>query len=142
MNVLDIEKILKEKNLRLTQQRKDIFKEILKTEGHFEIEELVYKLKEKGINASRATVYRTLHLLKDLGLINEVIKRANKTFYEVNLKEHHDHLICLSCGKIIEFHDDKIEKIQNKICKKFKFKPSYHRLEIFGICEECQKKGE
>lgn len=140
MNSEQIEKLIKEKNLKLTKQRKDILKELLKIKGHFEIEELAYKLKDKKIKASRATVYRTLSILKELGLINEVIKHGNKTYYEVNLKEHHDHLVCLSCGKIIEFHDEKIEKIQNKICKKFKFKPSYHRLEIFGICNECQKK--
>jgi len=75
-----------------------------------------------------------------LGYIEEVIKLNNKTFYEVANKEHHDHLICLSCGKIIEFHDEKIESIQNEVCKKYNFKPVYHRLEIFGICEDCQKK--
>lgn len=131
---------LKEKRIKITNQRLNIIEEILKSKGHFEVEDLVYKIKKKNIDASRATIYRTLNILKDLGYIVEVIKLNNKTYYEFANKEHHDHLLCLNCGKIIEFHDDEIEKLQNSICEKYNFKPVYHRLEIFGICEECVKK--
>ena len=140
INKEELIKKLKLKNFKLPKQRLEIIDEILNFNVHFEIEDLVFKSREKNLKVSRSTIYRTLAILKDLGYIEEVIKLNNKTFYEVANKEHHDHLICLSCGKIIEFHDEKIESIQNEVCKKYNFKPVYHRLEIFGICEDCQKK--
>lgn len=139
---LDFEKILKERGLKLTKQRLQIFKEIISKRGHFEIEDFVQRLKNKGVKVSRATVYRTLSILKDAGLVVEVVKFENKTYYEVGTKRHHDHLICLNCGKFIEFHEDEIEKIQEKVCAKYKFKPVYHRLEIYGICENCNNKNQ
>lgn len=136
---LDFEKILKEKGFKLTKQRLQIFKEIVSKRGHFEIEDFVQRLRSKGIKVSRATVYRTLTILKDMGFVKEVVKFGNKTYYETGTKDHHDHLICLNCGKFIEFHEDDIEKIQENICARYKFKPVYHRLEIYGICENCNK---
>jgi len=139
MKLKQIEESLSSKGFKITKQRKQILDFILKTKGHFEIEDLVYKMKKKNKDVSRATIYRTISLLKELGFVEEVIKYDNKTIYEIAGKGHHDHLICIKCGKIIEFEDKNIEKLQNKICKKYNFKPIYHRLEIFGICEECQK---
>ncbi|GAB6072057.1 Fur family transcriptional regulator [Venenivibrio stagnispumantis] len=139
MKLKQIEESLSSKGFKITKQRKQILDFILKTKGHFEIEDIVYKMKKKNKNVSRATIYRTIGLLKELGFVEEVIKYDNKTIYEIAGKGHHDHLICIKCGKIIEFEDKNIEKLQNKICKKYNFKPIYHRLEIFGICEECQK---
>ncbi len=131
---------IKNKGLKFTSQRETVLEEILKTNGHFEIEDIVLKMKNKNINVSRATVYRTLNILKDMGLITEVIKYNNKTIYEISLKEHHDHLICTKCGKIIEFHEEEIEKLQDKICQLYEFVPSFHRLEIFGLCNDCRQK--
>jgi len=130
---------IKKSGLKYTPQREKIFKVILSTKGHFEIEELVHRIRSKNIEVSRATVYRTLEILKNLGYVSEVIKFKNKTIYEVALKDHHDHLICRKCGRIIEFHSDEIEKIQTKICEEYSFRPEFHRLEIFGLCKECQK---
>ena len=101
---------------------------------------MVHKIREKNIPVSRATVYRTLNIMKELGFVEEVIKINNKTIYEISIKEHHDHLICTSCGKIIEFQSKNIEKLQEKICSNYNFLPKFHRLEIFGLCERCQKK--
>jgi len=139
MKLKQIEESLSSKGFKITKQRKQILDFILKTKGHFEIEDIVYKMKKKNKDVSRATIYRTIGLLKELGFVEEVIKYDNKTIYEIAGKGHHDHLICIKCGKIIEFEDKNIEELQNKICKKYNFKPIYHRLEIFGICEECQK---
>ncbi len=135
----EFKKYIKEKNLKFTQQRETILDEILNTKGHFQVEDIVHNIKNKNINVSRATVYRTLNILKDMGLVTEVIKFDNKTIYEISLKDHHDHLICTNCGKIIEFHEEEIEKLQDKICKNYQFTPSFHRLEIFGLCKECSK---
>ena len=136
----DFKQTIKGLGLKYTPPREKVFKAILNTKGHFEIEQLVHKIQAKNINVSRATVYRTLDILKELGYVREVIKYKNKTIYEINLKEHHDHLICSKCGKIIEFHSNKIEELQDKICREYNFKPEFHRLEIFGLCEKCQKK--
>ncbi len=131
---------IREKGLKNTVQREAILNEVLQTGGHFEIEDIVYQMRKKNIPVSRATIYRTLNLLKDMGLINEVIKIDNKTIYELALKHHHDHLICKSCKKIIEFTDEEIEKLQDKICKAHNFFPETHRLEIYGYCQECFQK--
>ena len=132
---------LKEHNLRYTRQREDILKKILDTKGHFEIENIVLDFKKQNLNVSRSTIYRTLNILKELGIVNEVIKFKNKTLYEVALREHHDHLVCEKCGKIIEFHSKEIEELQNKICNDYNFQPTFHRLEIYGICEDCREKN-
>jgi len=128
---------LKKEKLKYTPQREEILKEVLKTRGHFEVEDIVHKLKNKKKSVSRATVYRTLSILKEMGVITEVIKYKNKTIYEIGLKKHHDHLICVSCGKIIEFFNKKLEKLQDKICSDFEFHPYSHRLEIYGLCNDC-----
>ncbi len=137
-----LKKYLKENGLRYTKQREEILEKILETKGHFEIEDIVLEFKKQNLDVSRSTVYRTLNILKELGIVNEVIKYKNKTLYEVALKEHHDHLVCEKCGRIIEFHSEEIEELQNNICKDYNFKPTFHRLEIYGICEDCQKKNE
>ena len=139
--LLEFKKTIKKLGLKYTPQRERVFKVIMTTRGHFEIGELVDRIKRLGIDVSRATVYRTLDILKELGYVNEVIKIKNKTIYEVALKEHHDHLICKSCGEIIEFQSKRIERLQNKICEEYGFQPHYHRLEIFGLCKRCQRKG-
>lgn len=128
---------IKKKGLKFTSQREAVLEEILNVKGHFEIEDMVKTIKEKNIPVSRATVYRTLNILKEMGLVNEVIKYSNKTIYEISLKQHHDHLICTKCGNIIEFSEEEIEKLQDKICKEYGFKPETHRLEIFGTCKNC-----
>ncbi len=136
----EFKEYLKEAKLKYTPQREEILNEILSTKGHFEVEDIVHTLKEKKKNVSRATVYRTLSILKDMGIVNEVIKYKNKTIYELGLQKHHDHLICVNCGEIIEFFNKKLEEIQDKICEKFKFHPFSHRLEIYGLCQKCYEK--
>ncbi len=136
----DFKDYLKRENLKFTPQREEILNEILKTKGHFEVEDIVYSLKNKKKNVSRATVYRTLSILKDMGLVSEVIKYKNKTIYELGLTKHHDHLICVDCGKIIEFFNSKLEKLQDQVCKDYSFFPMSHRLEIYGLCKDCYDK--
>ncbi|RMA97270.1 Fur family transcriptional regulator [Hydrogenothermus marinus] len=138
----EFKKFIKEKGLKFTSQREKVLDEILNTKGHFEIEDIVQKIKNKNVNVSRATVYRTLNILKEIGIVTEVIKFNNKTIYEISLKEHHDHLICTNCGKIIEFQEKEIEELQDKICEIYGFKPTFHRLEIFGLCKDCASKED
>jgi len=132
---------LKKHNYKITKNRLDLIDVIANYKKHFEIEELVNYIQNTQKLASRATIYRTVKLLMDFGIIKEIIKQNNKTIYEFCTQEgHHDHLVCVSCGRIIEFFNEDIENLQEEICLKHNFLPTYHRLEIFGLCEQCLKK--
>lgn len=130
---------LKQEGLKWTSGREKVFREAVATEGHFEAEELAYRLREKGTRVSKATVYRTLPLLVKAGLIKEVIHGEKHHHYEHNHEEsQHDHLICLKCGKIVEFGEESLREIEGKICKKHQFQPQKIVVEIFGYCKKCQ----
>lgn len=135
------EEFLKLKELKYTSERKLILKVIFSFHKHFDVEELFEKLREQGNNVSRATIYRTIPLLIQSGLITETLHCQDKTSYEnIFNKKHHDHLVCINCGKIIEFYNEKIEKLQEEVCRQHNFVPIEHRLGIKGYCEDCYKK--
>jgi len=128
---------LKSKGLKFTPQRSFILKEAFFFQGHFNVDQLYEKLRKR---ISRATIYRTLSLLVKGGLIEETFRCQDKGSYEyIFERKHHDHLLCIKCGKIIEFREDKIEKLQEEVCKRYGFTPIEHRLGIKGYCEECSK---
>ncbi len=133
---------LKKKNLKITKTRLDLIDLIADYDKHFEIEELVNWISSRtDKRVSRSTIYRTVKLLEEFGAIKEVIKKDNKTIYEFVVgRSHHDHLVCVECGKIIEFVSEDIEQLQDEVCKTYSFKPIHHRLEIFGLCKDCQEK--
>jgi len=134
---------LRRRGLRLTRERRAVLREIEDLNGHFEPEQLLVRLREKGIPVSRASVYRTLPLLLDCGLIEEAVYKDRKTRYEkCQGRDHHDHLICTSCGKIIEFLSEPIESLQDEICRGHGFSPVSHTLEIRGLCDSCSETGE
>lgn len=135
---------LQEQGLKMTRERESLVREIFGAHYHFEADELLLKLKEKGVKTSRATIYRTLDLLVRSGMVRRVHLGEDHYHYERVTKEdsHHDHLICTTCGCVIEFHDAELEKRQREICARRKFKPTFHNLQILGICDSCQKKGE
>jgi len=134
---------LKEKGLKFTPEREAILETVFSLHRHFDVEELYDILRVNSKNISRATIYRTIPLLIESHLIQETMHCTGNTKYEhVYGHEHHDHIICIKCGSIIEFCDDRIENLQEEICKKFKFKAVEHRLGIKGYCIECQKKKE
>lgn len=131
---------LKKKNLRSTRERFLLLEEILKTNGHFDADELFASLSAKDLKASRATVYNTLDLLVSCGLISRYRFGENHSRYEKAFgRPRHDHLICLECGEIIEFVNDKLDKIQKEVCEEKNFKLQNSTLQIFGICTKCQK---
>ncbi|WP_448587965.1 Fur family transcriptional regulator [Thermocrinis sp.] len=140
---IDFEKFLKNKGNKITRRRFDIIEIIASYGKHFEIEELVRWISSQNKNiASRSTIYRTVKLLQEFGAIREVIKLNNRTIYEFVVgKQHHEHLICVECGKIIEFYKQDIEVLQDEVCKEYDFTPLNHRLEIFGICSNCKNKA-
>ena len=129
--------------LKLTNERVALVREIFSQHYHFEADELLFKMKEKRLKISRATIYRTLELLVKSGLVRRVHLGEDHYHYEyVSGNSHHDHLICTTCGSVIEFHDPVLEERQLEICGRKKFTPTFHNLQILGICDACRRKGE
>lgn len=129
------------RGLRFTRQRRAVLDQVFSIHGHFDAEDLYARLRHNGGSVSRATVYRTLKHLEECKLVREVLRCRGRAHYEHILGHpHHDHMVCVECGKVIEFIEPAIEAQQRKICKRHGFKPLEHRLGIRGICEECRKK--
>lgn len=132
---------LKENGLTFTSARNAILMGIIEAEGHFDADELLDSLKRKGERLSAATIYRTLPLFVKSGIIRETLRSRGRARYEQMWgHDHHDHLECVVCGRIIEFKDDELETLQNKVCGKYSFHPLEHRLGIRGVCASCRKK--
>lgn len=134
---------LQSHGLKLTNERASLLREIFSTHYHFEADELLFKLKEKQVKISRATVYRTLELLVKSGMVRRVHLGEDHYHYEyVSQNSHHDHLVCTTCGDVIEFHDPVLEARQQEICDGQRFTPTYHNLQILGVCDSCRSRGE
>ncbi|MBI4767151.1 MAG: transcriptional repressor [Deltaproteobacteria bacterium] len=104
---------LKQQGLKWTPEREEVLQEVLKTEGHFEAEDLAFRLRKSGSRVSKATIYRTLPLLVKAGMVKEVIHGEKHQHYEhTHGENHHDHMICLKCGKIVEFDKESLKKIE------------------------------
>ncbi|MDI6840595.1 MAG: Fur family transcriptional regulator [bacterium] len=132
-------KYLKQKELKFTPERRAILDEVFSLHDHFDVETIFTRLSQRAEHISRATIYRTLPLLVGSGLIKEVLRAQDRGYYEHTFgHKHHDHMVCLKCGKAIEFKDNRIEKLQDEVCKKYGFKPVEHRLGIRGYCKECR----
>ncbi|HID96351.1 MAG TPA: transcriptional repressor [Candidatus Latescibacteria bacterium] len=133
------EKYLRLCGLRFTPERRLILREAFSIHDHFEVDDLFVRLHQKDCRISRATIYRTLDLLVKSGLLREVISGERHSHYEHILgHRHHDHLLCLKCGKVIEFSNNRIEELQKRVCEDYGFKPENHRLQIIGYCNRCQ----
>lgn len=128
--------------LRRTSQRDLILEIFLSTEEHLTSEDLHGLVHKIDPTIGLTTVYRTLKLLTEAGLAREVRFGDNKTYYEHHYNhEHHDHMICTDCGKVIEFFSPDIEALQDEMASNFGFKPTHHSLRLWGLCAECQSKA-
>ena len=128
---------LDDHNLRHTRQREAILEAFLDAKGHITSEEIYQRVRERSPNIGYTTVYRTMKLLCDAGLANERHFEDGVTRYEIH-HEHHDHLVCVRCGKIIEFECQMIEDAQNEIASRYGFQVLRHRHELYGHCRACQ----
>ena len=137
----ELKKIVKQKGLKYTEQREIVLSVLLDAQDHLTAEEVYNEIKKEHTdsNIGIATVYRALSFLEEVDLITSIAFGTDGKKYESNAKSHHDHLICTNCGKIIEFIDDEIEKRQDKIAKKNKFKITSHSMQLYGTCETCQE---
>ena len=139
-NQKTFESYLHDKGLKSTHQRHDIVNFFLQKDKHFSVEELYHELQKRDPKIGYATVYRTLKLLVKAGLATECQFGEGLTRFEpVHGSEHHDHLFCLKCGKIIEFENDKIEQLQIEVAKKNNFKLTNHKCVLYGYCSKCKK---
>jgi Fur family transcriptional regulator, ferric uptake regulator len=134
---------LARKHLRLTGQRQAIVESVFSTDQHFTAEQLLEWSRRRDKSVSRATVYRTLPLLTESGLVREMDLGKEHQYYDPNYAErpHHNHIICQDCGKIIEFESDRIERIESEISRGLGFSVESHRLEITARCDELRKRG-
>jgi Fur family ferric uptake transcriptional regulator len=134
---------LRREGLRFTAQRRAVLEEAMRRADHFDADHLCEALRSAGEGVSRATVYRTLGHLRECGLVKEVLQCRGRASYEtVYGIGHHDHMLCVECGKVIEFRDDKIEEQQRRVCRRHGFKSLEHRMGIRGICKECLAKRD
>jgi Fur family ferric uptake transcriptional regulator len=130
---------LKEQSLPFTLEREKIVKLISEFKHHFTIDDLLLFAVEKKLDISRATLYRTVQLLMDSGLLNKFQGKDNIPFYEsLYDKGLHYHMICTRCGVILEFSSSDIESISADICRIRNFTPGFMTLKMYGICENCK----
>jgi Fur family ferric uptake transcriptional regulator len=125
--------------LRRTAQRDLILEVFLRTEEHLSSEDLYDLVKREDPSIGHTTVYRTLKLLTEAGLAREVRFGDGRTHYEHHYNhEHHDHMICTNCNKIIEFNSSELEEMQDAIAAKYNFIVTQHSLRLMGVCQDCQ----
>lgn len=141
----DFKKIIRSMHLKVTDQRMVILSCLYDSQKsyrdrHVTAQALFEKCYKKDSSIGFATVYRFLRELTANQYVTEVRMGGQPSRYEVTTKEHHDHLTCTVCGKISEFKNDKIEKLQQQVASQFGFKLTGHILELYGVCQECQKK--
>lgn len=131
---------LVEHRLKITPQRRLILDIFLLEPGHVSSEELYAKVKRRDASIGQATVYRTLKLLAGCGLAQAVSFADGITRYEPHFGvEHHDHLICESCGRTIEIMDPVIERRQEELAAKYGFTLARHKMDLYGTCQDCRK---
>jgi Fur family ferric uptake transcriptional regulator len=133
---------LRSQKLKATPERFAVLDEIYNTHFHFEAEDILVRMRKKKYHVSRATIYRTLEVLEKSGLIRKSRLGETKAYYEHTYgRHHHEHMKCNVCGRVTEFESEEIEKLQDTICKQYRFAMTHHILHLFGICEDCQKKS-
>ena len=128
----DIENKCVKKGVRLTEQRKLVAKVMSESDDHPDVDELHKRVNKLDSKISIATVYRTVKLFEEADIVAKHDFKGNKARYEQTTHEHHDHLIDINTGEIIEFVDDDIEKLQKKAAEKLGYKLVDHRLELYG----------
>ncbi len=132
---------VRRKGLRFTPEREIIVREIFQINDHFDVDELYLRLRNKGKKLSKASIYRTIPLLIDCGLIQEVYHEDGHMHYEhIYGHEPHGHIRCLGCRRVEEFTDERINQIEQDVVKRYGYQITGIRFEFVGYCPECQKK--
>ena len=129
----DIEELCQKKGLRMTDQRRIIAQVLSNAEDHPDVEEVYKRASDVDSHISIATVYRTVRLFEEAGILERHDFRDGRSRYEPVSDEHHDHLINIETGEVIEFHLEEIEQLQDDIAKKLGFRLVDHRMELYGV---------
>ena len=134
-------RVLRDNGLKYTKQREVLLQTLYNNNEHFTPEQLYLYIKERhpGLNVGIATVYRSLNLLEESGMVTSISFGAQGKKFELANKPHHDYIICRHCGVIVEFEDQVIEKRQLTIAKDNGFKLTGHIMQLYGVCSECNK---
>jgi Fur family ferric uptake transcriptional regulator len=133
-----VKRYLGERGLRSTRQRDLIIEAFFRSGRHVNAEELHREVRKRDPHIGVATVYRTLRLLTESGVAAARYFGDGQACYEV-LDHHHDHLICIGCGAIIEFENEAIEELQLEVARRHRFEITHHKLELYGHCERCAR---
>ncbi len=136
-----VERFFNQPGVKHTAQREAIVRAFLGVTEHISIDDLLTRVREQHPGVGYATVYRTLRLLKQAGVADERHFGDGKALYEPAHEHHHDHLICTSCGTIVEFENDEIEALQEKVAARNGFRMLGHKMEIYGLCPNCVKEA-
>lgn len=134
--------VLHGRSLKMSKVRESIARAALSYKGHFSVDELVQSLHDKGVqDAHLATVYRAMPLMVEAGLIQPaLVSKADGQRYEASFeREHHDHLVCTSCGRVVEYQSEAMEALQREIARRFEFELDDHVLELRGRCKSCRR---
>jgi Fur family ferric uptake transcriptional regulator len=135
---LPFRQILKERGFKTTRQRDDIVRVFMESGSHLTVDELYQRVRQRNPRIGYATVYRTLRLLAQSGWASSRQFGDRTARFEHQTEgQHHDHLICLACGKIVEFESERIEELQSHIARKKGFQIFEHKLELYGRCSDC-----
>ncbi|MEN8693995.1 MAG: Fur family transcriptional regulator [Akkermansiaceae bacterium] len=138
-----LDEFIRKKGLRQTTQRDEIVEVIFATDEHFTPDELFDRLKAAGSQASRATVYRTLSLLDEADLIHEIELGDGQKTYDPNFLDRptHNHLICVDCGKVVEFEDSHLDLLNDCVTRRLGYRPVRQSLRIEAACEKLRNEG-
>lgn len=120
-----------------SKSRTQVIEAFFRAGTHVTVEELTRAVRKRNRSVGYATVYRTVKLLARLDYVKELDFGDGQKRYESNLVAHHDHLVCQECGVVSEFKEPKIETLQEQVAKKHGFRPTMHRLDIYGYCHRC-----
>lgn len=136
---VEIEQLLRAKGIRLTDERRLVLRRAADY-LHFTAEELVQDVRTIDPSVARGTVYRTLALLYQAGIVEKHDFRYGPPNYEVTFgKAHHDHLMCLQCGEIMEFQEPRWERLQEEVVKRYGYQLLTHTHKLYGLCSKCQR---
>ncbi len=129
---------LRDRGIKSTSARQKILDVVLQMREHFEAEQVLYALRQRGLNVGKATVYRTLPLLVDCGILKQVRFDVKQYHYELAFGEGpHDHMVCRRCGRIVEFASEEVVELRARIARQHHFHVVSHRLQLSGLCWEC-----
>lgn len=135
------QRYLRGRGIKFTTPRRVILDTVLDMNEHFEAEQLLYVIREKGLKVGKATLYRTLPLLVDCGVLKQVRFDDKHAHFEQAFGEDpHDHMVCRRCGRIVEFKSDELTALRSRIGKQHRFHVISHRLQISGLCWDCATK--